>query len=325
MPVYNVELYLDKCVESIVNQTYKNLEIILVDDGSPDKCAIICDKWAQKDERIKVIHKKNGGLSDARNIGIELAKGEYIAFVDSDDYLEADMYEKLFSAMIKNDADIAMCNFNCVNHADKEIKNQVLSRNLIIKNECLTRNECFNKILTSFNYVVAWNKLYKRQVFEKIRYPVNKIHEDEFVIHHLFNASKNIVCIEDCLYNYVQVNTSIMGQSYNVKRLDYLNALYDRYLFYESIKLSKLKNNTGYIFFSDLLKAYMYLDINNSLISKDLKRYKRIYNSIYFCSMIGATLKQKILMSVFLINPTFCINIIKFRNVKNDTSRLTYR
>ena len=109
VPIYNVEKYLDRCVESIINQTYKNLEIILVDDGSPDNCTQMCDDYAKKDSRIRVVHKENGGLSDARNAGMEVATGEYVSFIDSDDYISLDFYETLFQTMIDNDSDIVEC------------------------------------------------------------------------------------------------------------------------------------------------------------------------------------------------------------------------
>ena len=115
IPVYNVEEYLDKCVTSVLNQTYKNLEIILVDDGSPDNCPKMCDEWAKKDKRIKVVHKKNGGLSDARNSGIEVCTGEYIGFVDSDDYIDKQMYKELLKRIESTNSDMVMCGINCVN------------------------------------------------------------------------------------------------------------------------------------------------------------------------------------------------------------------
>ena len=119
VPVYKVEKYLDRCVQSIVDQTYTNLEIILVDDGSPDNCPKMCDEWAKKDKRIKVIHKQNGGLSDARNAGLEKAKGKYVGFVDSDDYISPIMYEKLYKCIIDNQADMAMCGFSTVDEKGK--------------------------------------------------------------------------------------------------------------------------------------------------------------------------------------------------------------
>ena len=109
VPIYNVEKYLDRCVDSIINQTYKNLEIILVDDGSPDNCPQMCDDYAKKDSRIKVVHKENGGLSDARNVGMEVATGEYVSFIDSDDYISLDFYETLLETIVDNDSDIVEC------------------------------------------------------------------------------------------------------------------------------------------------------------------------------------------------------------------------
>lgn len=134
VPIYKVEIYLRKCVDSIVNQTYKNIEILLIDDGSPDNCGIICDEYAKKDERIKVIHKKNGGLSDARNYGIEASSGDYIMFVDSDDYISKDMCEILLKKALENNADIVSCNFKeiYIDNFEEEINKQSIKKSLEI-------------------------------------------------------------------------------------------------------------------------------------------------------------------------------------------------
>lgn len=231
VPVYKVEEYLDKCVESIVNQSYKNLEIILVDDGSPDNCPQMCDAWAKRDKRIRVIHKQNGGLSDARNAGLEIATGEFIGFIDSDDYVLPNMYEALYKALKDNDADISMCSFK---QLDIDGKEREKSKNIVYtKNEVLDRGAAINKLFDPVYaaYVIAWNKLYKRQIFENIRYPIGRIHEDEFVAHHILGASKKTVCIEDKLYMYLRRGISIMGVKRDVRHLDTGLAMIDRYYF----------------------------------------------------------------------------------------------
>ena len=163
VPVYKVEKYLDRCVESIVNQTYKNLEIILVDDGSPDNCPAICDAWANKDERIKVIHKENGGVSSARNRGIDAATGDYIGFVDSDDWIEPDMYELLADNAKKYDADISRCGY-FVDWPDHIA--QVGNGGILLYEDIERRCE----MLRSYHLVSAlWNKIYRRELFEEER------------------------------------------------------------------------------------------------------------------------------------------------------------
>lgn len=239
IPIYNVEKYLRHCVDSVLNQTYENIEVILVDDGSPDKCGEICDEYAEKDERIRVIHKENGGLSDARNAGLAIATGEYVAFVDSDDYIEKDMYEKLYEAIRKANADMSICNFKYVgengidyfDNSDLPIKDNVLSGKDILLNELFEPKWHY--------WVVAWNKLYKRELFNDIHYPIGRIHEDEFVIHEILFKCRKVSCISKMLYNYVQRENSIVNQSYNIKRLDYIDAMLNRLDFFLDHDISK--------------------------------------------------------------------------------------
>lgn len=216
VPIYKVERYLNRCVESIVRQTYQNLEIILVDDGSPDRCPAICDAWARKDQRIRVIHKQNGGLSDARNAGIDLAKGGWLAFVDSDDYLELNMYERMLGEADDTQADMVICNFywqSLITHKRVHFNDDKTYTNMEYLNLFFV-----DKPVES---TVAWNKLYKRELFfadEYIRYPVGKLHEDEFTTYKLIYSAKTIRVISDALYHYVQREKSIMS-SFTTKNL----------------------------------------------------------------------------------------------------------
>lgn len=231
VPVYNVEKYLSKCVDSIINQTYHNLEIILVDDGSPDRCGEICDEYATKDNRIKVIHKKNGGLSDARNAGIEVAEGGYIAFVDSDDYIASDMMDVLYHRLIKDGSDMALCNFKYIDEKGEEIEER--KNKSPIKDEVITGIDGMKKLSQDKNwyYVIAWNKLYKKEIFDNIRFPKGKIHEDEFVIHHIMHACKRISCVALELYYYLQRQGSIMSQKSLISTMNTFEAKRDRALF----------------------------------------------------------------------------------------------
>ena len=176
IPVYKVEKYLERCVESVQKQTFQNLEIILVDDGSPDLCGAMCDEMAKTDPRIKVIHKNNGGLSDARNVGIEMASGNYIVFVDSDDWLDLDMIALLYRVLKKYNADIAECSYRniCTDRIEEETNcsAKVVEGDRILALEAMLDWRWFKP--------VAWNKLYKRDVLGDIRYPKGKLHEDEY-------------------------------------------------------------------------------------------------------------------------------------------------
>jgi len=208
IPVYKVEQYLSECVDSILNQTYDALEIILVDDGSPDSCGKICDEYAKRDSRIKVIHKENGGLSDARNAGIDIASGDYITFVDSDDYIAKDMIEKLYSALIKNNADVSLCARYCF--GDK-IETFIFPE----KNECIVLGEK-NKY-ESLDFILhncweAWSKLFKINLFKEFRYPKGVLYEDFSLTPKIFFYVSRSVFIPEGLYYYRIRDDSIMTQ-----------------------------------------------------------------------------------------------------------------
>lgn len=224
VPVYKVEQYLEKCIDSIINQTYKNLEIILVDDGSPDNCGKICDDYAEKDSRIKVVHKENGGLSDARNAGYEFVNGEYISFIDSDDYIATDFYEILVNTMVKENSDIVECGVVkfCENEDIKtENKNPVVrSFDTVEALESLVEEKDFHQHV--------WNKLYKTELVMDVKFEKGKLNEDEFWTYQIFGKAKKVSRISVGLYYYLQRGGSIMGNSYNLRRLDALEALSQR-------------------------------------------------------------------------------------------------
>ena len=235
VPIYNVENYLEKCIDSILKQTYKNLEVILVDDGSPDESGSICDKYKEQDNRIVVIHKTNGGLSSARNAGLEIARGNYIGFCDSDDYLECDMLEKLYHVSKSNNADIVICDFNSVSE-DGEIYNK--NENIDKPGHCYTisRDDAqliyFKTPEKRLRYVVMWNKLYKRECFDNKRLPEGKLHEDEFVTYKLLYEAKKIVYLQEKLYNYLNRKGSIMDLAIKGNRFHIFEAYMERLLFY---------------------------------------------------------------------------------------------
>lgn len=227
VPIYNVADFLDRCIESIIAQTYTNLEIILVDDGSPDRCPIMCDEWASKDERITVIHKKNGGLSDARNVGIEAATGDYLMFIDSDDYIALTMCECLLKVAQDANADIAVCNFWWMYPDHRELQLTRMSDGQVVDKAAIL--EAWMKCGT-VDFVVAWNKLYRKELFftsEHIRYPVGRLHEDEFTTYKLLYAATRVVFVSEPLYFYVQRKGSIMA-CYNERNLfDNIEAIFE--------------------------------------------------------------------------------------------------
>lgn len=212
IPVYEVEAYLHKCIDSVIGQTYRELEIILVDDGSPDNCGDVCDEYAAVDSRIKVIHKQNGGLSDARNAGLDAASGEFIGFVDSDDHIEPDMFECLYQALYTSGSDISICN----HIIDNEITGNMTSAAGPESESSLrmTQKEALSVLIDDLiirNYM--WNKLYRASLFEGLRFPAGKVFEDTVMQYRLFENSKNgIIIIKKELYHYVIRNNGIVRQ-----------------------------------------------------------------------------------------------------------------
>lgn len=234
VPVYNVELYLRTCLDSIIAQTYLNLEIILVDDGSPDNSGSICENYALQDSRIKVIHKINGGLSDARNVGLDIANGEFIGFVDSDDILHPQFIEILYQNL--RDADIVFCDILPFYKSETIIFNPVNDIDVLE----FSSNELLQQIISfrSPSVVIAPNKLYRRSVWQGIRYPLGKIHEDEFVIHQLLSESYKIIFIDVAMYHYRKRMDGIMGNAALRKPLlDGLEAYQLRKIFFEQHKM----------------------------------------------------------------------------------------
>ena len=221
VPVYKVEAYLNRCVESIVNQTYQDLEIILVDDGSPDRCPILCDEWAQRDKRVRVIHKENGGLSDARNAGLAASTGGYISFVDSDDWVESDFLQTMYDLRQKTQADIAECGVKYID----EHGNQLRQRGIPQEREELSRVDAVKRLIKEDGvYQTVWNKLYRRDTIGTVLFEKGKLHEDDYWTYQIFDKAKKVVVTNKLLYHYFQRSDSIMGVGYRFKNLDGLHA-----------------------------------------------------------------------------------------------------
>ena len=241
VPIYNVEIFLKRCVDSILNQTYKNLEIILVNDGSPDKCGNICDEYAKQDNRVMVIHKENGGLSDARNAGIERAKGEFIAFIDSDDWVHEAYIEILYKQLRETNSDISVCNFFMTSTETFQVDNSKIETYIYSNMEAL--EQLFGELYVQL--IAAWGKLFKRDLFDGISFPVGRVHEDEFTTYKLIYKANKIVLTTAQLLYYWQREDSIMGDRYNLKnKLDQIDALKERVHFFEKHGLEHLCSKT---------------------------------------------------------------------------------
>ena len=229
VPIYNVEPYLRRCVDSLLQQTCEDFELILVDDGSPDNCGRICDEYAALDSRVQVIHKPNGGLSDARNAGMEIARGEYIAFVDSDDWVAPNYLERLLCALVESGADICECDVLRTS-GEENVPSVEQSAPVVFS----TADALAQLIHDGVFHQHVWNKLYRRDVIVDILFPKGKTNEDEFWTYQVFGNAKKVVKIQDVLYFYFQRPGSIMGETYSLKRLDALEAKLQRQAYINS-------------------------------------------------------------------------------------------
>lgn len=259
IPVYNVEKHLKKCLKSVLGQTYKNLEIYLVDDGSTDGCPAICDAFAKQDTRIKVIHKKNGGLSSARNAALDVYSGDCVMFVDSDDWIRFTMVEKMLNALVTNGADVAICEFGSDTAGN-------LKENPITSDKtCLTNHELMKEYVTAANVrPIVCNKLYHRDLFEKIRFPIGLTHEDVYISHEILGQCQKAVFVKECLYYQYTRYTSITQSTVSEKDLvllevgDRLKAYYhENYPDLEKYVLSKKANDSA-VLMSRILRDFVY-------------------------------------------------------------------
>lgn len=229
VPIFRVEKYINECLDSILAQTFSSFELILVDDGSDDKCGEICDFYADKDNRVVVIHKENEGLSCARNAGIEIARGEYIAFVDGDDSVNRDFLKVLYRLCKSNNCRIGMCNFLLTEESSIRLDRQKKEKTEVITGEEAVERSCTGT--GSLMFTIAWNKLYHRSLFQDVRYPAGKIHEDDYTTWKLLWKSEYVAITNLYLYYYLQRSDSIMGKPFERKRLERLDAYEEKIKF----------------------------------------------------------------------------------------------
>lgn len=219
VPVYNVEKYINRCIDSVLKQTYKNIEIILVDDGSTDDSGKICDEYAKKDKRIVVIHKENGGLSDARNAGIDIATGLYISFIDSDDYVENNYIEILYNSIIKNKTDMAIGSHKVIYDTGTVLEKATGEESVLEPKEVLKRILYDDGIDLTAN-----SKLYKKELFDNIRFPVARLFEDAATTYKLIDVANTISIVSISIYNYIIRNNSITNQKFSSKKMDLIKS-----------------------------------------------------------------------------------------------------
>ena len=273
VPVYKVEKYIRKCIDSILSQSFKDFELWLVDDGSPDNCGTICDDYAQQDVRVKVIHKKNGGLSDARNAALDVMNGKYVFFVDSDDWVSEDALESMYSALERTGAKVATGNILSV-HEDGVVKQLYVPTQ---EEKILLREE----ILTTLLQPCACNRLYDVELFRTLRYPVGRLYEDAFIYHKILAQIDRMVLVGRNTYYYRIRSGSIMNSEYNIRFTDIVDAVYDRALWLDSIGQNKLAEETRLFVYSQVAAAYAHLNRKDSTHQKRLNEIKVIYNECY--------------------------------------------
>ena len=291
VPVYNVEKYLKRCLDSIINQDYKNLEIIIVDDGSTDDSLKICYDYANLDSRVVVIHKENGGLSSARNVGLDLAHGEYIGFIDSDDYIESNMYSMLKKSIDTYGSDISVCNYNTI------YNNSIFKKNFSLFEFNSSGKDKFINIHNEYSSIsiIAWNKLYKKSLFDSIRYPYGKLFEDKYIVCDLYDLANSISYILYPLYNHVVRNDSIIN-SFNIKRFDWIGAFdsnidfYKRKGYYDLVFKEEIKKYN--ILLDTIINLKIYKIIDNDFF---ILKYNELLDSISLIKMGKLNLNLKLL------------------------------
>ena len=297
VPVYNVQEFVGECIESIINQTYTNMEIILVDDGSTDQSGVICDEYAKKDKRISVIHKENGGLSDARNAGVIQAKGEYISFVDSDDYLAPETISKFYKELNLHDCDIAVCNIMRFYDDGTTDEFYVPTYETTI----LKGNDKFETL----KQPSVCNKLFKAKLFTDIKFPKGKFYEDTFVYHVLAYRAKKIVLTGYAGYWYRLRKSSILGeQKINEKYFDAVEAIWERTCFLIEKDVHPYAEEACLSLYVATANVEKYLTKNCSntvKLHKVREQYKTAYD--YLMTNKNTGIKQKIRLVLLKVIP----------------------
>lgn len=319
IPVYDVEEYLRCCLDSVIAQTYDNLEIIVIDDGSLDNCGRICDEYAARDVRIRVIHQENAGVAAARNTGLDMAIGDYIGFVDSDDYLHPQMFEILLKNLLAAEADISVCNYQKVYNSDKQARRPEPEKTKVV-----ARDEALNIIFgpavarKGFSFpetdVVVWNKLYRKHLFDGLRF-LKKYHEDLFITPHLVSRAQTMVFSEIPLYYYRQRSNSFINRAYNFDRLDDIEAHADR------MTLFREKHSEHYpyailAYLNSILRNYIAL-VHSGLLTMGLARQLRLkfVSAFKLPERKKLPFKMQFLFTLFLWNPVMYEMAIKVRQM----------
>lgn len=300
IPVYNVIDYLEDCLNSVLNQSYSNLEIILIDDGSYDGSQSVCDKTQAKDSRVKVIHQQNKGLSAARNAGLDLASGEYIMFLDSDDYWETDTVAYMLELAIESKADMVIGEYRRIDE-DGEITSTICN-NIKEKYQIMSEDDIWdiaNRIIS----VVVWSKIYRSSIWLNLRFAEGRIHEDQTILHYIIKKCTRITYTNKVIINYRVRPNSIMSQSFNIHNLDYAEGLLGR------IEYFKEKGDFSRVLYTfgegsrSVIKGYQLLDKTDQNVKIILdKLYHAYRETAKYIFIHSCDLKTKVRMQLFIHN-----------------------
>lgn len=306
VPTYNAEKYLDECIQSIVRQTYENIEILLVNDGSTDGSNDICKEWEHRDKRIKTIIQRNGGVSKARNTGINNAKGSLLMMVDSDDYISSDMIEVLYEGYTQNDADVVICDFEQGENRNHPFSNDSASFKQIDFETVM--NKAYSSEHDALRFVAPWGKLYKKELFNNIQYPEGKIFEDIYITHRLLFKAEKIITTDQKLLYYFNHDDSIMRKPFHLGKLDYLDALLDRIDFFKEKGLKKLEETAYEEYLHSLIWEYSRVrDILHDGNAKEeiRKRFRNVYKEGYSCKKYPH--ETSMFLKAFCVNPELIV------------------
>lgn len=309
VPVYKVEPYLRQCVDSILSQSFRDFELILVDDGSPDNCPKICDEYAMRDCRIKVLHKENGGVASARNAGFKAANGTYISFIDPDDWVKPEFLDEMLKSLQRENADMVLCGtvrFLKDGSVTEEIRPNRQSYELDKIQVLMTYGYWY--------YAVLWNKLYRHEVFDGVHFPESYIHEDEAVLHRIIANSRKITMIPQVLYVYRQSDDSIMRREFNINRTDMLTALADRIVFSYQQSWIDVYSVTSKKY------AEMFFDyyFRFPRTAENEKYFRRMEDSLktalpFILKSKTVSLRHKIYLSIIRFNPRLYTTLRRFK------------
>lgn len=301
VPVYKVEQYLHTCIQSVINQTYKNWELILVDDGSPDNCPQMCDEYAAKDQRIRVIHKENGGLSCARNVALDNTKGEYITFLDGDDFWHTEYLSIMLDLCLQHDAEIAQCSL---------IRGTETKFPEIKKKNKIKAFDNHSIFLKGYAKIIVCAKLYKRHLFDGVRMPVGKINEDDYTTWKFYYKAKKNLVTNQILYYYTVNENSIMAYQMKQPRIDFIEAYEERINFFKSNGVKDMED-----FSQGLLCKSLLLTRNNPMLTSEQKNivdatFMSNWQRIKYSGNVAFSLR--FLFLLFLFMPKLTLRFINF-------------